>query len=65
MAECPWEDMLNELLSDDSDTMSAWEVEFIESIDKQRDTAHHEGEGFDPSPKQLKTLRDIWYKVFV
>jgi len=54
-----WDDMLDDLLRDDSDTLSAWEVEFAESLDKQRNR-----EGWSPSDKQFKYLSDIWHKVF-
>ena len=48
--------MLDELLADESDRMTSWEVEFIESINKQRDR--------DLSDKQAARLEEIWRKVF-
>lgn len=51
-------EMLDELLDDESDSMSDWELEFIESLDRQRGRA--------PlwSQKQLKVLVRVWDKVF-
>lgn len=48
--------MLDELLNDESDCMTAWEVEFIESLHRRRDR--------ELSPKQAETLMRIWNKVF-
>jgi len=56
-----WDRTLDELLEDESDTMTAWEVEFIESVNKQRARV---GEDWLPSTKQKKVLVDIWNKVF-
>lgn len=56
-----WDKTLDELLADESDTMTAWEVEFIESVNKQR---RRTGDGWSPSAKQEKVLIDIWNKVF-
>lgn len=50
------EKMLDELLNDDSDRLSAWECEFIDSLDKQRD------DGF--SPKQETKLSEVWRRIF-
>jgi hypothetical protein len=55
-----WKGMLQELLADESDTMSTWEVEFIESLDKQR-----RAEEWTPSDKQFVVLEKIWQKVFL
>lgn len=52
-------DMIDELLRDESDTLSAWEVEFIESLDKQRKDSD-----WSPSNKQFIVLEKIWDKVF-
>lgn len=61
MAEKPdnWEGMLRELLDDESDTMSAWEIGFIESIERKS-----KREGFSPSPRQAACLNKIWNRVF-
>lgn len=48
--------MLDELLEDESDRMTPWEVEFIESLNKQRNR--------DFSERQVATLGKIWNKVF-
>ncbi len=56
-----WNAMLDELLRDESDTMTAWEVEFIESLDKQRS---RNSEDWTPSAKQCGILSEIWDKVF-
>ena len=48
--------MLDELLADDSDKMTDWEVEFIESLNKQRDREF--------SDRQVATLEKIWRKVY-
>ena len=55
-----WQNMLEELLNDESDTMSAWEVEFIDSLNRQW-TRH---EDMAISPKQRAVLERIWDKVF-
>jgi hypothetical protein len=47
--------MLKELLDDESDLLTAWEIEFIDSLKKQ---------AFDITPRQLRTLDRIWDKVF-
>jgi len=54
-----WAGMLDELLEDDSDTLTAWEVEFIESLQKQRAAA----EDFKISPKQLDVLCGTWQRI--
>lgn len=49
--------MHQELLQDESDTMTAWEVEFIESLSRRhRDAAL--------TRKQAAVLEKIWSKVF-
>lgn len=53
-----WPDMLEELLEDDSDRMSAWEIEFVNSLDKQSDN-----EDWKPSAKQRAVLERIWKKL--
>ena len=50
------ETMLRELLADESDAMTAWEVEFIDSLLKKR--------LYKWSEKQIETLEKIWNKVF-
>lgn len=52
--------MLAELLNDESDTMTAWEVEFIESINKRRFAYR----GWAPNEKQRTILAKIWQRVF-
>lgn len=47
--------MLTELLADESDTMSDWEVKFIESVDAQL---------YPLTGDQVKQLKKIWEKVF-
>lgn len=54
--------MLDELLNDDSDTMTAWEVEFIESLNRQCDGSSDGS--WCPSPKQEAVLEKVWNKVF-
>lgn len=56
--------MLAELLDDESDTMTAWEVEFIESLGKQRDRSYATRSYWTPTGKQLAVLEKIWEKVF-
>jgi hypothetical protein len=48
--------LLNELLNDDSDKLSEWEMEFLESLDRDR--------GRDLSDKQEEKLNQIWNRVF-
>jgi hypothetical protein len=57
-----WPKMLDELLNDDSDTMSAWEVEFIESLNRQCDGIADGS--WCPSLNQEAKLEQIWNKVF-
>lgn len=54
--------MLDELLQDDSDKMTAWEVEFIESLSRQCDSSRDGS--WCPSDKQEKVPEKIWGKVF-
>lgn len=61
MLDADWTAILSELLNDDSDTMNAWEVEFIDSLREQR---HRKGSEWCPSPKQLAALGKAWDKVF-
>lgn len=56
--------MLEELLDDESDKMSAWEVEFIESLSGQRDEMGMDRSYWEPSDKQWAVLCRIWNKVF-
>lgn len=48
--------MLDELLADDSDRLTDWEVRFLESLNTQR---HRE-----LSPKQVAALESIWDRIF-
>lgn len=57
-----WPKMLDELLQDDSDKMTTWEVEFIESLNRQCDSSPDGS--WCPSAKQMKVLEEIWGKVF-
>lgn len=49
-------DMVDELLADESDRMTEWEIDFIDSVNKQRDR--------DLSDKQTAIIERIWNKVF-
>lgn len=51
--------MLDELVNDDTDKMTAWEGEFIESLSQQA-----ERDAWEPTEKQAAVLRKIWYRVF-
>jgi hypothetical protein len=51
--------MIDELLADESDKLTAWEVEFLESIDKQR-----KRDGWLPSEKQEAVMQKVWDKIF-
>lgn len=57
-----WPKMLDELLQDDSDMMTAWEVEFIESLNRQCDGSNDGS--WCPSDKQQNVMDKIWNKVF-
>lgn len=48
--------MLDELLKDESDRMNAWEIEFLESLNRQRDRQWSES--------QIAVLEQIWEKVY-
>ena len=48
--------MLDELLTDDSDTLSDWEIDFIESMDKKR--------RLDLSDRESAKLIQVWDKAF-
>jgi len=48
--------MLEELLDDESDTMSSWEVEFIDNLRKSKTSAM--------TDRQKEKLEQIWEKVF-
>ena len=47
--------LLNELLNDDSDKLSEWEMDFIESLDTRRN--------IELTGRQSETLNRIWNKV--
>lgn len=51
--------MLDELLADDSDRLSAWEREWIDSLDKQRSCFF--APGFTPGQEGL--LSCLWRKI--
>lgn len=57
---CDWKGILAELLNDESDTMTTWEVEFIESINRQR----YKNRVWEPNEKQTAILAKIWQRVF-
>ena len=59
-----YEKMLDEILNDESDAMTAWEVEFVESLDRQRNIKQGTRTSWEPSPKQKDVLDKIWGKVF-
>lgn len=48
--------LLNELLNDDSDKMSEWEQDFLESLDSNR--------AVELTGKQSDKLNQIWNRVF-
>ena len=48
--------MLDELLGDDSDRLSEWEVNFLESMDRKRVQAS--------SDRERHKLEQIWEKLF-
>jgi len=59
-----YEGMLHELLNDQSDGISAWEVEFIESLNRR--PLRHDAQGRAVagwSEKQCNKLREIWDRV--
>ena len=49
-----WREQLDRALDDESERMSAWEVEFIESLEKQSEI-----DEWVPSGKQLEILERI------
>jgi hypothetical protein len=56
-----WKGMLDELMLDESDTMTDWETKFVESLHQQSGRSRF---GREPTPKQLQCLDKIWAKVF-
>ena len=50
--------MLDELLTYDGGSLTGWEVDFLESLDRRRD------DGRPLSIGQDEKLRQIWDKVF-
>ena len=48
--------LLAELLDDESDKMTSWELEFIDSLNKQN---HNNW-----SDRQCEILQEVWDKVF-
>lgn len=47
--------MLNELLADDSDRLTDWEIDWITHVDRWTG---------DLRPAQVKKIEEIWTKVF-
>lgn len=54
-----WRGMLTELLDNDHDIMTAWEVEFIENQARKADLP-----GRNPSEKEIAKIEEIWQRVF-
>ena len=52
--------LIDELLAYDGEALTAWEVEFVDSLDKQRRSA---GDDWEPSSKQEAILRKIAEKI--
>ncbi len=46
--------MLKEILDDESDRLTTWEVEFIDSVNKQQSI----------TPSQAAVIERIWAKIF-
>jgi len=61
MSDIETDQMLDELLDDDSDSMTAWETEFIDSVNRQR---AHFGEDWLPSDRQEGVIVEVWHRVF-
>jgi hypothetical protein len=64
-----WSAMLDELLDDDSDSMTPGDAEFLDSLHNQRgEHLDEESDVFDPdwepSDAQWKWLDDIYTRVF-
>lgn len=55
-----WQEMLSQLLADESDTMTASEITFINSLNKQCGRP-----GFEPPETQLTALGKVWMRVFL
>jgi hypothetical protein len=51
-------DMTSELLMDESDRMTEWELEFVESVARWLDN-----DGV-PSQKQRQKVEEVWDRVF-
>jgi hypothetical protein len=47
--------MVNELLEDESDSMSQWEKDFVDDISKKN---------IRPTVKQKEKIEQIWDKIF-
>ena len=57
--ETDYEGMIDDLMQDDSDTLSAWEVEFIEAMSDRLCERQNE-----LSSKMEAKIVSIWEKVF-
>ena len=53
--EPEWEEMLNDLLDDDNDLLTAWEVEFTDSLAGQAGSR----DNWEPSDRQIEVLEKI------
>ncbi len=67
MADCLG--MLQELLDDESGALTAWEMEFLDSLEAQRirnfdPRAKTIDPAWEPTGKQQVVLERIWQKVF-
>lgn len=55
------------ILDDESDRMTAWEVEFVESLivrRAQHERSYAQRQYWTPTDKQFETLEKIWERVF-
>lgn len=50
--------MLKECLTDDSDKLNLWEVEFLESVNRQQ------ARGRPMTPRQETKVSEVWHRLF-
>ena len=55
--------MIKECLADDSNRLSEWEIQFLDSVNARLNSTGHPASA-ELSDKQLATLEKIWGKLY-